>query len=352
MAPGEGGRRGRGQPLRTPIAFPVSSAPPGRGPSREVASPGDPEPTRATESWEGNPDTPPYSPALEEGERIQRDLGRAATFSFSRARGSRQPDGLSPCISFAEGVPAGLGRRRRWRVVGDSGGAEAVVEGLVPPSEGGEGEGADGSRLLRTPIAFPVSSAPPGRGPSREIANRVVPQPTRATESWEGNPDIPPYGPAPEEGERIQRDLGRAATFSFSRARGWRQPDGLSPCISFAEGVPAGLGRRRRRWVLGGFSGSGGGGRGFGAAGRGRGGRSGRGQPLRTPIDFPFLRPSRPRTVPGGCKPGRPSTDTGYGKLGRKPGHTSLQPCTGWRVRGYKESPEQLPPFSSSWARG
>ena len=50
---------------------------------------------------------------------------------------------------------------------------------------------------------------------------------------------------------------------------------------------------------------------------------------LRTPIDVPFFCPSRLRTLPGGCKPGSSPTDTGYGKLGRKPGHPSLQPCTG-----------------------
>ena len=207
-------------------------------------------------------------------------------------------------------------------------GAEAVVEGLVAPGEGGRrGRG----QPLRTPIAFPVSSAPPGRGPSREVASPGGPEPTRATESWEGNPDTPPYVPAPEEGERIQRDLGRAATFSFSRARGWRQPDGLSPCIGFVGGMLAGPGRRRRPMGRGEFSGRGCGGRGFGGAGRGRGGRRGRRQPLVADTHcFPsLLCPSRPRTLPGDCKPGSSPTDTGYGKLGRKPGHPSLWPRTG-----------------------
>jgi len=329
VAPGEGGRRGRGQPLRTPIAFPVSSAPPGRGPSREVASPGGPEPTRATESWEGNPDTPPYVPAPEEGERIQRDLGRAATFSFSRARGWRQPDGLSPCIAFprAGGLTAGPGRRRRRWVVGDSGGRRRWSRVWCRRAREGREKGPTAAACCGHPLMFPFS-APPGCGPSREVASPVVPQPTRATESWEGNPDTPFYSPAPEEGERIQREPGTAAPFSSPWANGWRQPDGLSPCIAFPGGVTAGPRRRRRPMGPGGFRGRGRGGRGFGGTGRGR--EKGSRAAVADTHCFPsLLCPSRPRTLPGGCKPGSSPTDTGYGNLGRKPGHPSLRSCTG-----------------------
>ena len=99
--------------------------------------------------------------------------------------------------------------------------------------------------------------------------------------------------------------------------------------LSGGGGRARGTGEEEAAKGRGGFKGSGGGGRGFGAAGRGRGGRRGRGQPLRTPIDLAFCCPSRPRTLPGGCKPRRPRTGSGYRKLGRKPGHPSLQPCTG-----------------------
>ena len=145
VAPGEGGRRGRGQPLRTPIAFPVSSAPPGRGPSREVASPVVPQPTRDTEIWEGNQDTPPYGPAPEEGERIQREPGTAALFprSVLVAGGNRTVCPPALALWGACSQDRG-GEGGRW-VVGDSGGEDAVVEGLVAPGEGGEGEVVEGA---------------------------------------------------------------------------------------------------------------------------------------------------------------------------------------------------------------
>jgi len=79
-------------------------------------------------------------------------------------------------------VTAGPGRRRQRRFVGDSREAEAVVEGLVAPGEGGEGEGVEGSRCGH-PLILPFSASP-GRGPSREVVSPGGPEPTRATESW------------------------------------------------------------------------------------------------------------------------------------------------------------------------